>query len=426
MNFLSNVGYNKDRIPFDLPDKLSVILTKNRFVGPDSLEFRLKNIFSERHILENYQMIAHRINVILPSTRLNNSDFIQIIVGNSFMNFLEELFSINLRPIEAELTVLSENIKAFLINSNPHNIKVVIEKTAELISKIGQIRRSPYIGVLEKILLFYKFLEENTELVHKVSMELFGQNQINLVFSINNIQLFQDMSNAYSGTYVLKPYLYFEWRNLSSGEKALLTMYARFFTLADSESGENKLKQNLIILMDEPDTNLHPQWQKKMLNSLLEFFTEIYATIEREQRNVQVIFTTNNPISASDLLSCNTVFMKLDANKQMQIQDSLDDQRQTFGANIYSLYSDSFFIRDGLMGDFASEKINSVIKALNSLEDLNKEQREVMRRTILQIGEPAIKNKLIQMYSQRFQLDIHERLDKIEKKLDSDDTNKTE
>jgi len=40
----------------------------------------------------------------------------------------------------------------------------------------------------------------------------------------------------------------------------------------------------------------------------------------------------------------------------------------TFGANIHTLLSHGFFMEDGLMGEFAKEKINEVIKFLNDKE----------------------------------------------------------
>jgi len=38
---------------------------------------------------------------------------------------------------------------------------------------------------------------------------------------------------------------------------------------------------------------------------------------------------------------------------------------ETFGANIHSLLSHGFFMNDGLIGDFAKEKINKAIEYLN-------------------------------------------------------------
>ena len=99
------------------------------------------------------------------------------------------------------------------------------------------------------------------------------------------------------------------------------------------------------------------------------------------------------------------------------IKDSLNDQKETFAANIHTLLSDSFFVKGGLIGDFASNKLDKIIYQLINRIELSKSERENMRRLIHQIGEPVLKTKLMQMYNDRFNLEIHERLDNIEKYL---------
>ena len=71
----------------------------------------------------------------------------------------------------------------------------------------------------------------------------------------------------------------------------------------------------------------------------------------------------------------------------------------------------------GLVGEFAVEIINKIIGQLINKVDLSHDEQEKIRKIIHQIGEPVLKRKLMQMYDDRFNLYIHERLDKIEKKL---------
>jgi len=188
-----------------------------------------------------------------------------------------------------------------------------------------------------------------------------------------------------------------------------------------------ELKKNLIVLIDEGDVYLHPAWQKRFIYLLLEYLEEIYSKTKNGTiRNIQIVLTTNSAIPASDLPNDNTIFLEKttsyleDENIVLTktiVKDSLNDQKETFAANIYTLLSDSFFIKNGLIGDFATEKINDVIKELSSGYEISFERRESIRRTIQQIGEPILKHKLFQMYNDRFNLSLHERLDKIEKHL---------
>src|ERR1019366_427183 len=117
------------------------------------------------------------------------------------------------------------------------------------------------------------------------------------------------------------------------------------------------------VLIDEGDVFLHPAWQKRFVYLLLEYLPIIFAKTEHGvQRNIQIIFTTNSPIPASDLPNSNTIFLdrvliQSDKDSSMIftsiVKDSLNDQKETFATNIHTLFSDSFFIKNGLIGDFA-------------------------------------------------------------------------
>ena len=189
------------------------------------------------------------------------------------------------------------------------------------------------------------------------------------------------------------------------------------------KTGE-KLAKNLIILIDEGDVYLHPSWQKKFVKNILEYLPIILKADGVTERNLQIIFTTNSPIPASDVLNYNTIFLDkilIEENDtydyRVVVKDSLNDQKENFAANINTLLSDSFFVTNGLIGEFAAAKINAVISTLSSRKKISAEEREKTRLLIHQIGEPIIKNKLMQIYNDRYNLEIHERLDRIERKL---------
>ena len=75
------------------------------------------------------------------------------------------------------------------------------------------------------------------------------------------------------------------------------------------------------------------------------------------------------------------------------VKDSLHDMKETFGANIHTLLSSSFFMNDGLVGNFAKEKIKGVIDFLNG-EESDIQDEEEAQQYINLIGEPVIKRQL--------------------------------
>jgi hypothetical protein len=232
---------------------------------------------------------------------------------------------------------------------------------------------------------------------------------------------FRRFYELYSGSYLLRPSLNFVWGGLSSGEMAFLKMYARFFTLANSQvrAANGKLRKTVVVLIDEGDLYLHPGWQKEFIFTLLNFLSSIYAaTPEGHQRTIQIILTTNSPIPSSDLPNTNIIFLER-KDKSIVIRDSLDDRKATFGANIHTLLADSFYLRDGTMGNFARHKINEVIEILQEEKEIET-KKELIQNIISVIGEPLIRAKLTQMLQERLFLDqvsLSERVAQLDQRV---------
>jgi hypothetical protein len=210
---------------------------------------------------------------------------------------------------------------------------------------------------------------------------------------------------------------------MSTGENALLNIYSRFYSLSDAVK-VGQLENHLIVLIDEGDTYLHPAWQKRLFKNLLEFLPVAFSPQRERNRTIQIILTTNSAIPASDFLSYNTVFLQKikvgEGGYKVVIKNSLNEQKATFAANIHTLLSDSFFISDGLRGDFANYKIDQAIKYLKGDKAILLNEESVFR-LIEQIGEPLIKNSLKELFYGRFPSRISEeikRLTELQRKYD--------
>ncbi|PZO41965.1 MAG: ATP-binding protein, partial [Pseudanabaena frigida] len=117
----------------------------------------------------------------------------------------------------------------------------------------------------------------------------------------------------------------FEFSQLSSGEKMMLSLVvdiARRLAIANP-SLENKLEGEGIVLIDEIDLHLHPQWQRKLLPALTHTFP-----------NIQFIVTTHSPQVLSHL-SRESVFL-LEDNKIS------DREIYTEGRDSNSILQDAF------------------------------------------------------------------------------------
>ncbi|BAF73204.1 AAA family ATPase [Sulfurovum sp. NBC37-1] len=156
--------------------------------------------------------------------------------------------------------------------------------------------------------------------------------------------------------------------NLSSGEKLylnILTNYAyTLFKLEDNYKG--------IVLFDEIELSFHPDWQKRILKHLMYIFHNIQ---ESRKVNLHLLFTTHSPFLLSDISKQNIIFLDKNEKGNCKVVNGLKEKKQTFGANIQTLLSDSFFMEDGLMGEFAKGKINEIIEFHNEIEEEEKKEK---------------------------------------------------
>lgn len=199
-----------------------------------------------------------------------------------------------------------------------------------------------------------------------------------------------------------------KFKTLSSGEKAMLQIFSRFFSIhiEKAKISNCNIEENVLILMDEPDLYLHPEWQRLFLSKLLPFLQDIYAH-NNGTRNIQIIMASNSPMLISDLPSTNVVFLRKNTEGNV-IADDIEIE-QTFGANIHTLFRDSFFL-ESTIGEFAKQKINTVIDSLKSKQD-----KEQIKKIINIIGEPFLKQKLQDEYEKLYSID--EKIERMEKEL---------
>jgi len=225
-----------------------------------------------------------------------------------------------------------------------------------------------------------------------------GADESNFSINVNNTYAIEIMSNyeeymsSFTGSKV--DLINLDWRNISTGEKAFLDIYSRFY-FAKSKLEEST--EFIYLLIDEGEIGLHPEWQRDYLNKLITFLKFCFSNY-----SVQIILTTHSPIIISDLPTDNIIFLEKDFNGNCIVQDN--PILKTFGANIHELFRDSFFLKDGLVGKFAYKKIQDLIKYIKGA-DINEKQNEESQKLINIIGEPILRNKLQEILNEHRSID---------------------
>ena len=126
----------------------------------------------------------------------------------------------------------------------------------------------------------------------------------------------------------------------------------------------------------------------RKLSYLIEFFSKNFT------QNIHIILTSHSPFIISDLPKENVIF--LEKGEQL---NPFEDGKQTFGANIHTLLSHGFFMKEGLMGEFAKEKIQSIINYYEEIKELTKEENKKQRDKEKAIYEKEYKTKFWQIQS---------------------------
>lgn len=319
------------------------------------------------------------------------------------------------------LEALINNKNAFLKAIDEEKINEVFTKKEKdaLLSKVEQMMTS-YSEFLEYILNNFS---NKTDKRKREGNSLFIVNELSSSIQSVDIELpvikmdkegiavartfFEQYAKLKSKN---KP-LYFAWRDLSAGESQLLTLLTSL-NMAIQEARH----VDVIILLDEVEISLHPSWQRNLIKLLAE---NLNAKAEMEGKRVQVILATHSPFILSDLPFNSMILLDKNEQGQVIVQNELDGQVATLGANIHELYAHSFFLKGGLIGDYAKQKINEVANQLIKADATQTIDWEGTRKFINQIGEPIIKARLVELYDQKYKLHKPSEVESVKEEIEA-------
>lgn len=233
--------------------------------------------------------------------------------------------------------------------------------------------------------------------LEKVNSDLFNdQSQIiqdlstqNRETSLTNLISFFEITKSSREFFPIK----IEYANLSSGEFQYIKHYSNLRQSLDLDE-KYAAVNNVILLLDEPDANFHPEWSRRYIQNLIN-------TLESQKNmNFQIIITTHSPFMVSDIpsdyISCIDIVEKDDdSHRKINIAD--------FGlmSNYYDLIKHNFFMEQPI-GEYASNVFKRIINNIDKLKnshikfdkaDLSKEIKSIFNAIDL-IDDPIIRRKL--------------------------------
>jgi hypothetical protein len=200
---------------------------------------------------------------------------------------------------------------------------------------------------------------------------------------------------------------------LSSGERQYLYTFSTFIyhtlNLLSINSDKRVRFCRLNLVMDEVEICFHPEYQRR-------FISEMIGYIERlglnKNMSFNILIATHSPFILSDILKGNILY--LDDGKNANITDEF---KNPFCANICDLLYQSFFLKEGFIGEYSRQKLRSIFLLLNKPKNLStkeiKEKRieEQINFYIKEVGDPFI-------IMQLKKLALRQNMRKYEKNID--------
>lgn len=233
---------------------------------------------------------------------------------------------------------------------------------------------------------------ENTQNIWEFKLKDFDGENENKVENKHPllIQEWKDLWEHYLAVAHLMPGCWFDWLYPSSGEANKANLYC---TMRVVDIGKYA---NIWFLLDEPDNTFHPDWKKRTIWELTNICSDY-------NMNFQMLISTHSPIMLSDVPKQAAILLK--SAKEEKQQDTLE--RSPFGQQIYTLFKDGFFMKQGVIGTFANEKINTIYNKLVKLEKklrrknaiIEKKELEDIEKIIKLIDEPLLSGYLLQSYN---------------------------
>ncbi|KGF78229.1 hypothetical protein IA69_31570 [Massilia sp. JS1662] len=177
-----------------------------------------------------------------------------------------------------------------------------------------------------------------------------------------------------------------DWLGISSGEKAFINVFA---SIAYELKKYEKDATNILIVIDEGDLYLHPQWQMDFFDKL----NTIVSSLSAQGSHVQLLLTSHSPFILSDLPRQNIAMLEPPAAAAGS--DGQQLHHQTFAGNLYDLFHGPLFLRPPAISNFAKKKINDMRNEIRTLKRLSADQRDAYLRFCELIGHDIIRATLV-------------------------------
>lgn len=175
-----------------------------------------------------------------------------------------------------------------------------------------------------------------------------------------------------------------EISKFSSGERQLLYTFSTYvYHIRNllSIPKERVAYRHISLILDEAEICFHPEYQRLFVSRLLYLIKSLHLNTFCA---FNIIIATHSPFILSDIPRDNILYL------DRGIAQDRADFVKPLAANISDILFQSFFLRNGFIGEWARTKINSILKRRSSWDELNSDEQ----RFIEAIGDEYLKKQV--------------------------------
>lgn len=225
------------------------------------------------------------------------------------------------------------------------------------LKRLGNEKIEKILGDTEKVKTVIDYLQEHirlvTELVNKEialkpTLNFEQRNSFNeFTRNVLPFQLLSDLEIiSFSRFEIKKSETNFSFDDASSGEYHIILTYLNILSL---------LKENSLVMLDEPEISLHPNWQIK--------YMDIFNKIFHHYPKTHFIIASHSHFLVSDLKSKNSNILGVELTEQGQIKIT-PTERNTYGWSAEQILLDVFKVA-GTRNYYITKTITDVLKELS-------------------------------------------------------------
>ncbi len=323
---------------------------------------------------------------------------------NAFMYLIEKTFSVSRKyPDYEDYSGLSDvfyDLEHVLLPEEKQMVASLIQKVINDPSHIGT-------KIHQTIHFLEKLKDVDAEEQYEMENNGFSYDEyIQHFFPEQEIEGPQAIMEYYPPS-IFRNYIYLkndkddeciEFPMLSSGERQyLFTISAYLYHLRNiisiPEDTDRMKYKNVNLFLDEIELCFHPEYQRMFVANLLQTLKDNKVC---EELNVNVILTTHSPFVLSDIPRSNILFLK-------KGEIDKDNNLNPFGANVNDLLAESFFLSSGFMGEFAKNKVESLVDYLvGDNENRDNWNENSAKELIGLVGDEVIQYQLQQLLISKF------------------------